>query len=204
MAFGFQHWRNGMTLFEIIMIGIGLSLDVYAYCLYKGAMMPRLDRGNILKCMGLFTGFQMGAMILGSLVRLIPAIRVNHGRAEATWIILSACLFLGLGIYMIIKAVRRWGVQVQERREDDFNYHQIFFWCVLTSIDSFIAGIGFGFLSVNFIEMLLTVGIATAVCVTAGIISGYRVGCYSRNVFLTLGGCIVAAGGVDLIIRALV
>ena len=192
-----------MTVFEIVIISIGLALDVFAYCLYKGAMLSYLDKGNIAKTCALFTGFQMGALILGSLIKLIPAIKAHYEAAEKMWLILSACLFLGLGVYMIIKALRRRNIKVDEKREDRFNYKEILFWCVLTSIDSFIAGIGFGFLSVSFISLIIIVGVVTAASVIAGIFLGYRVGCYSRNVFLTLGGCIVAAGGVDIMIRTL-
>ena len=75
---------------------------------------------------------------------------------------------------------------------------------MITGIDALIAGIGFGIMSVSYFIMLLVIGIASALAVLLGLFMGYRVGCYAKNVFLTLGGCIVVAGGVDIVIRYLV
>ena len=192
-----------MSLFEILLISIGLSLDVFAYCLYRGAMISRFDRNNVIKTCALFVGFQMGMMVLGSLVRLIPAIAEYYEKAESFWMLVTALIFFGLGAYMLIRAFRSRNQKIDERREDRFNLRQILLWCVITSVDSLIAGIGFGIMSVSYLAMLLVIGIAAALAVLCGMYMGYRVGCYAKNVFLTLGGCIVVAGGADIIIRYL-
>ena len=197
--------RGGqMFLYEILLISIGLSMDVFAYCLYKGAMISRFDRGNVIKTCALFTGFQMGMLVVGSLVRLIPPIQEYYEKAETFWMIVSALIFLGLGAYMLIRAFRGRNQKITEKREDVFNYKEITIWCVITGIDALIAGIGFGIMSVSYFIMLLVIGIASALAVLIGLFVGYRVGCYAKNVFLTLGGCIVVAGGVDIVIRYLV
>ena len=53
-----------MTIWEITIIAIGLSLDIYAYCLYKGAMLSELNKVQIAKMGGLFTLFQIAAILI--------------------------------------------------------------------------------------------------------------------------------------------
>ena len=53
-----------MAWYEIFIVSVGLSLDVFTYALYKGAMLSRLDKKQILKMILLFTGWQSGAMLL--------------------------------------------------------------------------------------------------------------------------------------------
>ena len=54
-----------MAWYEILIVSVGLSLDVLTYALYKGAMLSKLDKKQILKMTLLFTGWQSGAMLLG-------------------------------------------------------------------------------------------------------------------------------------------
>ena len=38
-----------MAWYEILIVSVGLSLDVLTYALYKGAMLSKLDKKQILK-----------------------------------------------------------------------------------------------------------------------------------------------------------
>lgn len=40
-----------MNLFEVLVISVGLSLDVFAYVLYKGAMISRIDKREPVQIM---------------------------------------------------------------------------------------------------------------------------------------------------------
>lgn len=71
-----------MAWYEIFIVSVGLSLDVFTYALYKGAMLSRLDKKQILKMILLFTGWQSGAMLLGSLISELPYIAMNYQRTE--------------------------------------------------------------------------------------------------------------------------
>ena len=53
-----------MAWYEILIVSVGLSLDVFTYALYKGAMLSKLDKTQILKMTLLFTGWQSGAIHL--------------------------------------------------------------------------------------------------------------------------------------------
>ena len=61
-----------MSLLEIILISIGLTMDVFAYALLKGAMMSEIRKMNLLKICSIFTFWQVISMILGNLLTNIP------------------------------------------------------------------------------------------------------------------------------------
>ena len=190
-----------LALWEILLAAGGLSLDVFAYCLWKGAMLSELNRRNITKMVALFTACQMGAMLLGNGITLIPALRSHVQGARMMWIVIAALIFFGIGAYMIVKSFIRKRTVIEEKKEDTYNFRMIFFWALLASLDSLLAGISFGFLSVTlWVEILLT-GIATCLAAIWGVLLGYRLGCGPRNTLITIGGCIVAIGGVDVLVH---
>ena len=54
-----------MGIFEIIMIGVGLSMDAFAAAICKGLNMRRLSGKNMLIIGIFFGGFQAGMPLLG-------------------------------------------------------------------------------------------------------------------------------------------
>lgn len=82
-----------MAWYEILIVSVGLSLDVFTYALYKGAMLSKLDKKQILKMTLLFTGWQSGAMLLGSLISELPYIAMNYQRTERLFRAASAAIF---------------------------------------------------------------------------------------------------------------
>ena len=188
-----------MALWEILLISVGLSLDVFAYSLWKGAMVSELNKTCIAKMTGLFTGIQMGALLLGNAITLIPIIHDYVEQAKKIWILIAACIFFGIGVYMILKSFRKKKEVIEEKKEDTYHFRMITFWAFLTSIDALLAGISYGFLSVTLLGTVLLTGITTAAAVVAGILAGYRLGCGPKNTLVTIGGCIVIIGGIDVL-----
>ncbi len=190
-----------MAVFEILMISVGLSLDVFAYALYKGAMMPEIRKITLVKICTIFTVWQMASLLLGNLLASIPVFKTPAGRAAVHWRILSVIIFVGLGFYMIIKSGKQ--KVIIERKDETVGEKQIAIWACITSIDAFLAGIGFGFLQTDFFFTTLSVGIVTLLSVVAGIFGGYWMGCQSKNKAVTLGGCILLIGGIELLLRGI-
>ena len=163
-----------MSLLEIILISIGLTMDVFAYALLTGAMMSEIRKKNLLK-MGMDVGHNSNTF--------------------------SVLIFLGLGIYMIVKAIKE--KPVEEKKDEIISAKQIIVWACITSIDAFIAGIGFGFLETDFLLLVFIIGITTIVMVIIGMYIGYWMGCQFRRTAVTIGGCILLFGAVEFIIRTL-
>ena len=190
-----------MSLLEIILISNGLTMDVFAYALSKGAMMSEIRKKNLLKICSIFTFWQVISMILGNLLTNIPftaKLGMDVGHDSNTF---SVLIFLGLGIYMIVKAIKE--KPVEEKKDEIISAKQIIVWACITSIDAFIAGIGFGFLETDFLLLVFIIGITTIVMVIIGMYIGYWMGCQLRRTAVTIGGCILLFGAVEFIIRTL-
>ena len=192
-----------MSLWEIIFITFGLTLDTFAFCLYKGAMVSWIDKKNVARLAALFTGFQVCALILGSMTRYISHVGAYQTKASSAWFAISAALFFGLGIWMLIRSLRRRNETILERKEDDYHFRVYVMWALLTSIDALIAGIGFTLLSVDLMILVIVLLVTTLLSVIIGIFWGYRLGCASRNKFRIVGSCFVLAGGADVLLRFL-
>lgn len=192
-----------MGFWQVIVISIGLSLDVFAYGLYKGAMVAEIKTSALIKMVGMFTGFQAGMLFLGNLISKIPAIKLTYASMRDFWTLFAAIVFLALGIGMILKSFRKKYKVIDEKREEGLNYRRLAFWSFVTSIDALVAGFGFSFLSHVFWGELLALGLSTVTSVIIGVILGYLLGCGPMNKFVTIGGCMVLISAIDFLIRGL-
>ena len=176
-----------------------MSLDVFAYALYKGAMISKMNWSRIAKMVAVFTVWQCGAMVLGSLISELPFVEAQYVRAEKAYDILSALLFFGVGVVMIVKSLGH--REIIERRQDSYELGQLCAWAALTSIDSFLTGVSMGFLNTELTILILQLAVTGIVMVVTGIFIGYRIGCNMRYGALKLGGAILLAAGVDVLFR---
>ncbi|MDO4620334.1 MAG: manganese efflux pump [Lachnospiraceae bacterium] len=189
-----------MSLWQLIVISVGLSLDVFAYCLYKGAMISEIKK-KAAALIILFTAFQTVMMIAGNALTRFTGVQNTVTSARRFWIFVAAVVFLCLGIYMILKAVRNDKKKVEEKKQDEYEYRVILLWALITSIDALAAGIGFGFLGLALVGTALVIGINTAISAAAGLIAGYWLGCGPRNKCVIVGGCLVLVGAAKLFVN---
>lgn len=188
-----------MNLFEIYVIAIGLSMDVFAYALGKGALMSKISKKNLTTLCVIFTVSQTVNLLLGNLITYIPALAAYSERAAENANKISIMIFFGLGIYIIAKSANL--KTIEEHKDDTLNIRQTLIMACVTSIDALLAGLGFGFLQTDFIAMVPAIAIVTCVCVICGVYVGYWMGCQFRRQMVTLGGSIILFGGAELIIR---
>ena len=188
-----------MLAAEIVVLSLGLSLDVFAYALYKGAVIPDIKKKDLAKITVVFVIWQMASMIIGNLITFIPVLRHMISVSVIECRKISILIFMFIGGYMICKSVKL--PLVEEKRESAFNIKQVLIWACITSFDTFLAGIGFGFFKSDFLITVLTSGITTAICVVAGVLWGYHLGGESKNKVISLGGTILLIGGIELIVR---
>lgn len=192
-----------MALWQILLISVGLSLDVFAYCLYKGAMISTVDIPNMTKMTAIFTGFQAGMMIVGCGITRIPAMARDYRPFGRFWTFLAVCLFFLIGIIMIVKSFTKNKQKIEEKKQDEYNFKVIVFWAFLASIDALIAGVSFGFLGLRLIGMALLIAVITAASAIVGLVCGYRLGCGPMNRLIAIGGCMVLVGAVDLLVNCI-
>ena len=75
-----------MSWIEIILIGAGLSLDVFAYALCRGAVVGEVDKKSLVILGGGFTLWNLISLTAGNFVAKIPVVSKNVEYAANDWI----------------------------------------------------------------------------------------------------------------------
>jgi putative Mn2+ efflux pump MntP len=185
-----------MTLLELFLVAVGLSMDAFAVSVCKGLSVPRVRPVHALTC-GLYFGAFQGLMpLLGWLlgVRFQSIIvSIDH------WI---AFVLLGLiGLNMI-----------RESREDDeeecctdcrFTFAAMLPLAVATSIDALAVGVTFAFLQVNIIPAVLFIGVTTFSLSAFGTWVGGVFGSRFKSKAEFAGGLILILMGLKILLEHL-
>lgn len=189
-----------MTIWEIILVAIGLSLDVYAVVVLYSAMLVRIEKRKLASMCLIFAGWQMLAVLVGTLITHLPFFKMVSTQVEHLWDVISVVIFFALGAYMLYKAGKH---EVVFEHRSEINYKKVCVAALITSLDAFFAGIGTGFLETGLVTELITMAVVTILTVILGMYTGYRLGWEQKKKANGLGGVILIAAGVDVIIRYL-
>lgn len=183
-----------MSLFEIFLLGVGLSMDAFAVSICKGMAVRDVTPGNMCTAGIWFGGFQMLMPLIGFFAgslfyRYIE--RVDH------WI---AFLLLGLiGANMIRESFSK------EEPDTDRSFHpaSMFVMAVATSIDALVVGLTLAFLNVNIWLAVTIIGITTFVISAGGVKIGSVFGLLFKSKAEILGGIILILIGTRILLEHL-
>ena len=186
-----------MTLLELFLTAVALSMDAFAVSMCKGLGMRTLNRKNTLMIGLFFGGFQALMPLIGWLLgsqfaQMIQS--VDH------WIVFF--LLGGIGGKMI------WDAFHEEEADasadpDRMDYRELTALAVATSIDALAVGISFAFLEVRVIPSVLLIGAVTFLLCVGGVRIGHRFGArYSRRATLC-GGVILILIGLRILLEHL-
>lgn len=189
-----------MSVPEMIIISAGLSLDVFVAVAYMGAGFSKINKKNLLGLCLIFGGVQWGCLIVGNLLTLLPFFRNSSSLQIADqWEAVTVLIFVGLGIYMIWKGLKK--QNILERRNDRIDWKKTVFLALVTSVDAFLAGIGMGFLEAEMIKQSLIIFPITVVSVILGVYAGYRMGTVHNSQAYLAGGALFLIAGMDVVIQ---
>lgn len=186
-----------MTLLEIFLIGIGLSMDAFAVAICKGLAMPdKVDRKGALLIALYFGVFQAVQPALGWLLGSQFARYVTQ---MAPWI--AFVLLAWIGGSMIRESLSK--EEKEEAEMGAVSHKELLVLAVATSIDALAVGVTFSML-----ELAVSIGAAVALigCTTFVISLG---GVYVGNVFGArykgkaefVGGAILILIGVKILLE---
>lgn len=187
--------RTIMGFLELLVLGVGLSMDAFAVSVCKGLAMKRATWKARLICGAWFGGFQALMPLIGFFLGtlFLDAISgVDH------WI---ACGLLALiGINMLREALG----DEEEGADPDLSVKTMFVLAVATSIDALAVGISLAMAgSVNIWLAVLLIGLTTfglsAIGVRVGNVFGSR---YEKKAELT-GGVILILLGLKILLEHL-
>lgn len=184
-----------MTLFELFLIGIGLSMDAFAVAVCKGLSMQRIDKKGTL-CIGLaFGGFQALMPLIGYLLgsRFAGYIeRFDH------WVAFVLLAFIGCNM---IKESRE-----KAENEETFtgiDLKELLVLAIATSIDALAVGVTFAFLSVKIVQAISIIGCTTFVLSLVGVYVGNVFGAKYKSRAELTGGIILVLIGTKILLEHL-
>ena len=189
-----------MSVVEILLVSVGLSIDAFVAVAYIGAGFSKIQIKNMVGLCFLFGGMQLGTLLIGNLITLLPMFSWAHAQDMAdSWEGLTVLIIAVLGIYMICKGIKR--ENVLERRQDTIDWKTTTILSALTSIDAFFAGVGLGFLDTEMICQALTLFPVTVLEVIFGIIVGYRLGLKHNRHAYWIGGALLLISSADVMLH---
>jgi manganese efflux pump family protein len=184
-----------MELLTTAFIALGLSMDAFAVAISCTIRTGRLQLRQALRIAGAFGGFQAMMPVLGWLAgaQLRGLIRnLDH------W--LAFFLLAAIGARMIYEATKPGcaGQQV-----DLFQLKVLLTLAVATSIDALVVGFSLAFLDTPIVKVALIIGVITFFMVLLGVHLGRKFGCYFGKKMEILGGVVLIAIGIKILIEHL-
>ncbi len=183
-----------MNIGEIIFLAIGLAMDALAVSVCKGMSVKKISISHALKCGIYFGGFQA----------LMPVIGFFIGSSFSSfigsfdhWVIFG--ILAGLGINMIVGAFKE-----EKEHNDDFSHKTMLLLAIATSIDALAIGVSFSLARTNVWIGALMIGIITFVITAFGTIAGHKLGNVLAGKAELIGGGILIAVGVRILVSHLV
>lgn len=184
-----------MSLAELILIGISLSMDACAIAMCKGLSMKRFDprHGCII------------ALYFGGSQALMPALGWLLGSQFEAYIVsidhwIAFVLLSFIGGKMIYETLTDSDDICGEFRLD---HRELLVLAVATSIDALAVGITLAFLRVSIVTAASIIGIVTFVLAFAGAAIGFRFGSRFRKKAGVLGGSMLCLMGLKILLEHL-
>lgn len=187
-----------MTFIATLILALGMSMDAFAAALGKGATLHRPGFKEALR-----TG-----LIFGSIEALTPLIGWALGLAASRYIMawdhwVAFSLLAFLGGRMMMEGFRQTAVAEPCEAPQSHGFMVLATTAVATSLDALAVGVGLAFLQVNIITTALTIGAATTVMATTGVLVGRFIGPVLGKWAEVLGGVVLIAVGSTILLQHL-
>ena len=185
-----------MSLLELFLIAVGLSMDAFAVSVCKGLCARRLRPKHYLRVGLWFGGFQalmptIGYLLGSAFERYIT--RYDH------WI--AFALLLVIGGNMIKEAL---GGETEAEENSSFGFKTMLVLAVATSIDALAVGVTFALLpDVPILPAVSFIGVTTFVFSAAGLRVGSLFGLRFKKKAELVGGGILILIGIKILLEHL-
>lgn len=182
-----------MSLLELFVIAVGLSMDAFAVSVCKGLSVRKLAPKHCLLAGLYFGGFQAAMPVIGYLlgIRFQQMITsVDH------WIAFVLLVLIGGNM---VRESREQG----EHLDDSFDVKTMLLLAVATSIDALAVGVTFAFLNVRIVPAVSLIGAVTFFLSAAGIKVGNVFGSKYESKAELAGGVILIVMGTKILLEHL-
>ena len=183
-----------MDVLTIFLIALGLAMDAFAVSIAKGITVKNNRRKSAILLASFFGGFQMLMPVIGWLAGLSlkeVIVGIDH------WIAFGLLCFIG--VKMIYESTKNG----DGRKEDDVKLSSAFTLAIATSIDALMVGLSFAFLETSIVLPIAVIGIVTFLLSFVGFIFGCGIGKVFGKKIEIIGGIILIAIGIRILIEHL-
>jgi len=185
---------SAMSLTELFIIAVGLSMDAFAVAVCKGLAMPRMSWKGALIVGLYFGGFQAAMPLLGYFLGSKFSMAI---RAYDHWVAFLLLVLIGAGM-------------VKESFEKDescanasLDVRGMVLLAVATSIDALAVGVTFAFLNVDIVPAVSFIGAVTFTLSMVGVKVGNAFGCKYKSRAELAGGAILILMGLKILLEHL-
>lgn len=187
-----------MSLFELFIIAVGLSMDAFAVSVCKGLSTSDVRPLNML-CAGLWFGlFQALMPLIGYLLGVNFSSLIQSVDHWIAFILLSL-----IGANMIREAVSSKEECEVADTGSSYAFKVMLPLAVATSIDALAVGVSFAFLSVDIIPAICFIGVCTFILSAAGVKIGSVFGNRFEKKAEIAGGIILILMGLKILLEHL-
>lgn len=181
-----------MSLFDLIMIGISLSMDAFAVSICKGLSVRKVQLSHALICGAWFGAFQA---IMPSFGYFLGSRFEHLFNSVGPWV--AFILLAVIGVNMV-----RESFDGDETVDNDFSAKAMLPLAVATSIDAFAVGVGFAAMEANIVVAALLIGCTTFTLSAIGVKVGAVFGDKYRAVSERIGGLVLILIGLKTLIQS--
>ena len=185
---------SGMSIWEILLLGVGLSMDAFAVSICKGLSVKKVKWQHLL-CVGAYFGiFQALMPTLGYFLGTTFSNLIDQFDHWVAFILLAI-----IGVNMVREALSK---DVDETN-DDFGFKTMLLLAIATSIDALAIGVTFAFLGVNIVEAIILIGITTGIISGVGFKIGNVFGSRYKSKAEMTGGIVLILMGIKILVQHL-
>ena len=187
-----------MSIVELFLIGVGLSMDAFAVAVCQGLCMPQLNlrQGGVIALY--FGGFQALMPLIGW---FLGSQFAGYIQSFDHWV--AFVLLALIGGNMVREALSPEEEETSCAVNSKLDHKKLFMMAVATSIDALAIGVAFAFMDVLILPAVSLIGCTTFCLSLVGVVVGNFFGSrYKKRAELT-GGIILILLGVKILLEHL-
>lgn len=182
-----------MSLVELFILAVGLSMDAFAVSICKGLSLGKITKKHMAVAGAWFGGFQALMPLIGYFLGSFFADMITK---YAHWI--AFVLLIIIGGNMLKEAMGE-----DEKVDACMDAKEMFLLAIATSIDALAVGVTFAFLKVQIVPAVSFIGCVTFVYSAIGVKIGSIFGSKYRSKAEFCGGVILILIGLKILLNGL-
>lgn len=183
-------------IWELALIGVGLSMDAFAVAICKGLGM---------KCVS-WKATVIIALFFGGFQALMPLIGWALGTQFAS-LMAPFDHWIAFGLLSFVGGKMLWDAAHPDEEEDEGEFRldipELFMLAIATSIDALAVGVTFAFLSVDIVPAISVIGCVTFALSLVGVLVGNRFGSRYERPSTIVGGIVLILIGCKILLEHL-